>query len=95
MGVLDFWGRFTAADIDNDGGLNSREFSHLCKLQVEGISDDEIRLVLSQVRGHFSRMFRHCPGVLITYWSSDTAILCHPQHRLTVIVQGSWTTPNF
>lgn len=50
MGVLDFWGRFTAADTDNDGGLNYREFSHLCKLQVEGISDDEIRLVLSQVR---------------------------------------------
>jgi len=59
MGVMDFWGRFTAADKDHDGGLNRAEFSQLCRLQIRGISDEEINLVLNQVRSYLVVDSRH------------------------------------
>jgi hypothetical protein len=49
MGVMDFWGRFLAADKDGDGGLNRAEFTRLCRLQIDGISDEGMDMLLATV----------------------------------------------
>lgn len=49
MGEMDFWARFKAADTDGNGVLDRDEFTRMCRLQIPGITDDGIDMVIDQI----------------------------------------------
>ena len=49
MGEMDFWARFKVADTDGNGVLDNEEFTRMCRLQIPGVTDDGIKLVIDQI----------------------------------------------